>query len=309
MKLVKFVVGNRTSLGALLGDGGEIIDLTRIFEDRRMAPPSIADLLAGDGFNLAREVVAEISANAESARSRGLLISSTAVRLRPPAADRPFVVCAGANYRAHIEEMKDKPPPTPMAFIKAPSAVIATDEPISLPRDQGSMVDFEGELCVVFGRRCANATVDNAASFIGGYTILNDVSARDWVPKMRDPEISPLISVGVMLMGKQFPGFCPLGPCILTADEAGGLKTFHITTTLNGKVMQDARTDDLYFDIPTLIAAYSRYYTFEPGDIMSTGSPPGVGMGRKPPLFMKPGDEVCVTVDGIGTLRNRVVAG
>lgn len=311
MKLVRFSTsagGERT--GALLADGADgIVDFATGFAKSGKSAPTVGELLGGDGISTARELVAAATRDPKRALADGIIVSTASATLHAPVTGRPFIVCAGSNYRAHIEEMKDRPPPTPMAFIKAPSAVIATGEPIKLPPSQASMVDFEGELCVVFGRECSNSTVENAMSFVGGYTILNDVSARDWVPKMRDPEISSLISVGVMLMGKQFPGFCPLGPVVVTADEVANLESFHITTRLNGNVMQDARTDDLYFDIPTLISNFSRYYTFSPGDIMSTGSPPGVGVGRKPPIFMKPGDEISVTVDGIGTLNNRVVAG
>jgi len=309
VKLVKFSTSmGGTRAGAMLPDGA-IVDLAVGFIKRGRHPVAIQDILGGDGLAAARDVVAEAVHDPKKAIADGLVIPAAEAKLLPPAADRPFIVCAGSNYRAHIEEMKDTPPPTPMAFIKAPSAVIASGDSIKLPPSQNSMVDFEGELCVVFGRECSNVSAADALKYVAGYTILNDVSARDWVPKMRDPEISTLISVGVMLMGKQFPGFCPLGPVVVTADEVSDLKSFHITTKLNGKVMQDANTDDLYFDIPTLISTYSRYYTFQPGDVMSTGSPPGVGMGRKPPVFMKPGDEVSVTVDGIGTLRNPIVAG
>jgi len=259
---------------------------------------------------VASELVNQIAQDPQQARAAGLLRPQAEVELLAPLRERPIVICGGVNYRAHNRELGgDVPDPIlPPSFIKNPYAVIGTGAPIRLPQKYSNMVDFEGELAVVIGRPCSNVRVEEAMDDIGGYTIINDVSARDFVMAYGEVKIEPTVRALLNIAGKQFPTFCPCGPAILTADEVKDPRRLHITTTLNGTVMQDADPDDLVFDIPALVAEFSRFYTLQPGDLVSTGSPPGVGAGRNPPVFLKPGDEICVTVRGIGSLRNPVVA-
>ena len=213
----------------------------------------------------------------------------------------------GRAYFSHLKEMQktDRPTPTkqPTAFMKNVNAIIGPGEPITLPPQCADMVDFEGEFSVVFGAPCHNVEESETLRMVAGYTIINDVSARNWVENFHttgDPDLNR--------MGKQLPGFCPIGPVIVTKDEIADPHDLTLTTTLNGNVMQQAHTSDLIWKVSALIAYFSRWYPFRPGDILTTGSPAGVGYGRDPKVFMKPGDVVTVTVDGIGTLANPIVA-
>ncbi|MFF3755342.1 fumarylacetoacetate hydrolase family protein [Streptomyces sp. NPDC002018] len=223
-----------------------------------------------------------------------------------------MLVCAGSNYRSHVAEMDDTGKVTSKAtsFVKSPSAIIGSGQEIVIPEQLPDMVDFEGEICVVFGRACHRVGVSDAMRYVGGYTILNDVSARDSVPAML-AATTPAEGQEAMLnmiMGKHLPTFAPVGPAIVTADEVSDPGKLHMVTRLNGVVMQDATTEDLVIDIPHLISQMSQFYYFRPGDILSTGTPAGVGFGRKPPVFLHPGDFVTVEVAGIGTLENTVRA-
>jgi 2-keto-4-pentenoate hydratase/2-oxohepta-3-ene-1,7-dioic acid hydratase in catechol pathway len=173
------------------------------------------------------------------------------------------------------------------------------------------MLDWEGEFTVVIGKTCHGVKADKALDYVAGYTIVNDVSARDWV--------APIFSAsGTMnaihawehnILGKLFPTFCPMGPCIATKDEVPDPGNVRIVTRLNGQVMQDANTDDLVFSVPKLIEYYSQFYRLLPGDCITTGSPSGVGYGRNPKVFMKAGDSIEVEVAGVGVLSNLVKAG
>jgi 2-keto-4-pentenoate hydratase/2-oxohepta-3-ene-1,7-dioic acid hydratase in catechol pathway len=193
-------------------------------------------------------------------------------------------------------------PGHPHAFIKNANAVIGPGEPIRLPRQCPGMVDFEGEFSIVIGRRCHNVTAKEAKSYIGGYTTINDVSARDWNPAKGGTPDWDMIH-----MGKQLPTFCPLGPAVVTAEEIPDPDCVRLVTRLNGEVMQDANTDDLVFPIAQIIAYFSRWYPFAPGDVITTGTPSGVGFARRPPVFLKAGDVVSVCVEPIGELSNPVV--
>jgi 2-keto-4-pentenoate hydratase/2-oxohepta-3-ene-1,7-dioic acid hydratase in catechol pathway len=194
-------------------------------------------------------------------------------------------------------------PEHPHAFIKNANAVIGPGEPIRLPAQCPDMVDFEGEFSIVIGRACHNVTAKQAKRFIGGYTLINDVSARNWNPAIGTPPDWELIH-----MGKQLPSFCPLGPAVVTAEEIADPDNVRLVTRLNGQVMQDANTSDLVFPIAEIIAYFSRWYPFSPGDVITTGTPSGVGFARKPPVFLKAGDVVAVSADPMGELANPVVA-
>ena len=173
------------------------------------------------------------------------------------------------------------------------------------------MIDFEGEFCFVFGRVCHDVSADEAMDHVAGYTIANDVSARDWVPEFfgADGKFDAIHAWERNIMGKQLPSFTPCGPVMTTADEIADPHDLQVTTRLNGEVMQSTKTDDLIFKLPEMISYFSKWYYFRPGDIVTTGSPAGVGFGRDPKVFMKPGDVVEVEIEGVGTLSNPLVAG
>ena len=210
------------------------------------------------------------------------------------------LLCIGLNYRRHAAESNSPLPPHPVLFMKNTAAVQHPSGPIQLPRHLPSTkVDYECELAVVIGRACRNATRENALSHVLGYTCANDVSARDW---QRDG------GGGQWCQGKSFDTFCPLGPVLVTPDELPRPNALRIRTVLNGQVMQDWSTDDMIFDVPAIIAFLSASKTLLPGTVILTGTPHGVGFARNPPVWLQPGDEVTVDIEGIGALTNPVVA-
>ncbi|HLU69002.1 MAG TPA: fumarylacetoacetate hydrolase family protein [Kofleriaceae bacterium] len=195
------------------------------------------------------------------------------------------IVCVGANYRAHIAEMGKEIPSEPVLFLKAPSALIASGEPIPRPRGF-ARVDHEGELALVIGRRARRVPASRALEYVLGYTCLDDVTVRDL--QKRD---------GQWTRAKGFDGFCPLGPRIVSGLDPSDLR---IVTRVNGEVRQDGRTSDLIFPVATVIEFVTRTMTLEPGDVISTGTPAGVGN-------LNPGDRVEVEIDGVGVLANPVI--
>lgn len=211
----------------------------------------------------------------------------------------PAIYCIGMNYKAHAEETGKAIPSKPLVFMKAPTTVQDPAGPVVLPRHlRSDEVDYEAELAVVIGKACKNATLDNALDFVAGYTCANDISARDWQIKWGQ---------GQFVRGKTFDTFCPLGPALVTPDEVGDPHKLSISQTLNGETVQDATTEELIFSIPELIVFLSGSTTLAPGTVILTGTPAGVGIGRTPSLFLKPGDELAVSIQGIGTLKNHVI--
>jgi len=206
--------------------------------------------------------------------------------------------------------MKTPTPEKPAAFTKSVASIIASGEAIKVPKSNPDMLDWEGEFSVVIGKACHDVRAAQALDYVFGYTLVNDVSARDWVAPIFKAQgiMGPIHAWEHNLLGKMFPTFCPMGPCIVTEDELPDPASVQIQTRLNGNVMQDANTDDLVFSVVQLIEYYSQFYLFQPGDVITTGSPSGVGFGRNPKVFMKPGDIVEVEVKQIGVLRNPIEA-
>ncbi|MGJ3242048.1 MAG: fumarylacetoacetate hydrolase family protein [Opitutales bacterium] len=213
--------------------------------------------------------------------------------------DARAIIGIGLNYRAHAEETGKELPQHPMVFLKMPGAVQDPGAPIVLPRHLPSReVDFEGELAVVIGRKAKNVPPEEALHYVLGYTCANDVSARDWQFKLGGGQFS---------RAKTFDTFCPLGPCLVTVDEAVDPTRFQLKTFLNGELMQDTSVADLIFSIPELIAFLSGSTTLLPGTVILTGTPSGVGWTRKPPRYLEAGDSVDVEIEGIGRLTNPVI--
>jgi 2-keto-4-pentenoate hydratase/2-oxohepta-3-ene-1,7-dioic acid hydratase in catechol pathway len=209
------------------------------------------------------------------------------------------IICIGLNYRKHAEEGKQAIPEYPVVFMKNSASVQNPGDPIILPRKlRSDAVDYECELAVVIGDACLNVPKSEAYQYIFGYTCANDVSARDWQLKWGG---------GQWCRGKTFATFCPLGPCLLTADEIVNPNSLAIKTILNGQVMQDWNTSDMIFDVPTLIEFLSGSTRLLPGTVILTGTPHGVGGARKPPVYLQPGDSVTIEIEHIGALTNPVV--
>jgi len=217
------------------------------------------------------------------------------VKLLAPVPHPPKFICVGLNYRDHAEETGLQIPSVPTIFNKFPTAIIADGDSIVLPRSS-EKPDYEAELAFVIGKGGRHIPADAWREHVFGYTIVNDVSARDYQ-----------MATSQWLMGKTFDTFAPMGPCLVSADEVPDPHALDISLTLNGEVMQSSNTRHLIFRIPELIAFLSSVFTLEPGDVVSTGTPGGVGFARKPPRYLRPGDEVVVRVQGLGELRNPVI--
>lgn len=228
------------------------------------------------------------------------------VRLHAPI-PRPAknILCVGKNYYDHAREFhasgvdasagKDPIPELPIMFTKWPNSVIASGEPIPSWLDYTNSTDYEGELTVVIGPGGRGIAKQDAYDHVYGYTIVNDATARALQNKHRQ-----------WFLGKSLDGYCPMGPCIVTADEVPDVTKLHLITRVNGEVRQDAMVSELIFDIPTLIETLSRVMTLEPGDLLATGTCLGVGIGFDPPKYLQKGDRVAITIEPIGTLENPV---
>jgi 2-keto-4-pentenoate hydratase/2-oxohepta-3-ene-1,7-dioic acid hydratase in catechol pathway len=217
--------------------------------------------------------------------------------LRAPIPDPPKIVCLGLNYRDHAAESGMAIPTEPILFSKYTSSLIGQGAEIVLP-EVSSEVDYEAELVVVVGQGGRDIPRDRAYDHVAGYTVGHDVSARDW--QLNKPGKQ-------WMAGKTFDTFAPVGPALVTADEVPDPHTLGIRLRLNGETMQDSNTGQLIFQVDEVIAYLSKIFTLEPGDLIFTGTPPGVGMARKPPVWLQPGDVVEVEIDGLGVLRNPVV--
>jgi len=216
-------------------------------------------------------------------------------KLAPPIPDPQKIICIGMNYKDHCEEQKKPLPEKPIIFAKFPSALVGHNEPIVKPRltDQ---LDYEAELAVVIGKKGKNIPEREALSHVAGYTIMNDVTARDIQ-----------FSDGQWVRGKTFDTFAPAGPYLVTRDEVPDPQNLTIRLTVNGELRQSSTTANMIFPVAFLVSYISQVCTLLPGDIISTGTPGGVGVFRKPPLFLKPGDTVSVEIEKLGTLTNPVI--
>ncbi len=241
--------------------------------------------------------VSEVELISLSEQGRWVPVTLSERDLLPPVIRPGKVICIGKNYEDHAREMASEPPDLPIVFSKFASAIVGPGEPISLPEISDS-VDFEAELVVVIGRPGRDICREEALAHVLGYTVGNDISARDW-QKGRPG--------GQWLLGKTFDTFAPLGPWLVTPDELGDPHDLEIVCELNGERMQQARTSQLIFPIDYLISHLSQFFSLQAGDVIYTGTPAGVGAGRKPPLFLQRGDQLRVEIEKIGALCNPVV--
>ncbi|PYS81233.1 MAG: FAA hydrolase family protein [Acidobacteria bacterium] len=260
-------------------------------------------LEAADALDVIRrgaEALGEIAALVEDARRGGALndervaFAPDAVEFLPPV-NPGKILAIGRNYVDHAIEGGAEPPAAPLVFTKLPNSLSAHEAPIVLPTIS-TQVDYEAELAVVIGRRCRRAGEAEALDYVFGYTLINDVSARDLQ-----------FGDGQWVRGKGLDGFAPLGPFVTTRDEAGDVHALKIEGRLNGEVMQSSTTAKMIFKVPYLVSYISQGITLEPGDVIATGTPEGVGIFRQPPVLLKAGDVFEVTIERLGTLRNTVV--
>jgi len=248
---------------------------------------------ADQGDGTALRIEGDIFAN-HTVTHQKIAIKKLLAPLQPAA-----LLCIGLNYLKHMAEMGSPRPQFPMLFMKNPASVQNPGDPIQIPTHlKSTQVDYECELAVVIGRRAKNVSREKALDYVLGYTIANDVSARDWQKQWGG---------GQFCRGKSFDTFCPLGPALVTKDEISNPQALRLQTFVNGESRQDTNTSDMIFDIPALIEFLSGSTTLLPGTVILTGTPGGVGMGMKPPTFLQPGDKVMLAVEKIGELMNPVV--
>lgn len=284
MRLVTFARDGAARTGVRRGDS--IVDLAAAAPDLPGDWPAI----------FAAGALGRVAAAAKGAAGNAL-VPAKSVSLLPPIPRPPKILCIGLNYRSHAEETGMAIPTYPIVFPRWPTSVVGHDAPIVRPAASGQF-DFEAELAIVIGKAGRHIPLAKALDHVAGYSVFNDGSLRDYQFKSSQ-----------WAMGKNFDASGSLGPDIVTADElppgAAGLR---IMCRLNGETLQDGNTDDMIFDTATLISTMSEVMTLEPGDVIPTGTPPGVGFTRKPPVWMKPGDVCEIEIEKIGTLRNPVVA-
>ncbi|HMP05592.1 MAG TPA: fumarylacetoacetate hydrolase family protein [Lacipirellulaceae bacterium] len=290
MKLASYLRDDQPRSGVLrLAESGavEVVDVCDHAPD---LPNSVKRLLEAGLEALQRADAATRLANG---------VDMTHVQLLPPVVDPQKILCVGLNYADHAAETGAQVGDEPVIFNKFPTCLRGVDQAIELPPESAE-VDYEAELVVVIGRRARRVPRSTALQYVAGYACGHDVSARDWQKGKPGKQ---------WLLGKSFDSFAPLGPWLATADEIADPHQLDIQLRLNGQVMQSSNTRQLIFGVDYLVSYLSHVCTLLPGDLIYTGTPPGVGMARQPPVFLQPGDIVEVSIPGLGTLRNPVVAG
>ncbi len=281
MKLVTFTESDRTRIGVVVGDG--VADLSTAAPE---LPTEMCALLEAGP-----DALAAVRGAAEATPTLPL----ADLRLESPVLRPPKILAIGLNYADHVAEAGMETPTIPMVFNKQSTSVVGPTDPFHMPR-VSTALDYEGELGIVIGRRCRHVPKERAAEVIAGYTVVNDVSVRDW--QLRSPTFT---------MGKSFDTHCPLGPWIVTADEIPDPHTLDLKTWVNGELRQSSNTKHLIFDCFALVEHLSTAFTLEPGDVIPTGTPGGVGVAMKPPKMLQVGDVVKIAIDGVGEIENAVV--
>ena len=294
MHFVTFVKNNKTNVG-IIDSNDTLIDLSFYSPE---IPNDLNQIIESNSL----EKIKNIKKNP---KAESIVNNKDVTLLAPIPVPRRDIICVGLNYHDHAKEFqssgydtntsKKAAPDHPIIFTKATTSVIGPGESIPSKNDPTNSIDYEGELGLVIGKRSRNIKKADAYGIIFGYTIINDVTARDLQNLHKQ-----------WFLGKSPDGFCPMGPAIVTADEIPDATKLKLVTKVNGEVRQDAIVSDLIFDIPTLIETITSTMTLIPGDIIATGTPVGVGIGFNPPKFMKSGDKVSVAISGLGELNNNV---
>jgi len=281
MKLVSFERNGRPGFGVVVGDG--IVDATNRLAGR---PRGLREALAAGALPLLERLA--------GMKPDFRLTDVTFTPVIPDAAAK--FLCVGVNYMPHIKEMGRERPERPVVFVRFGDSIVGNGQPLKKPRES-EQFDFEGELAVIIGKRARRVAKEQALEHVAGYSCFNDGSLRDF--QRHSGQFTP---------GKNFHASGALGPWLMTADEIPDPRKLTLSTRLNGEVMQHESIGELCFDVPQLIEYCSTWTQLEPGDVIATGTPGGVGAGRKPPVWMKPGDTIEIEITRIGTLRNSVVA-
>jgi acylpyruvate hydrolase len=278
------------------GDPGDPGENDELAVAALRVPPDLLGLLQGGEASLAAARRALAFVARQRAVGDALCDPLSDVQLAAPVLRPGKVICLGLNYRSHLAELGEAASPYPILFHKAATSLIGQGQAIVLPRIS-QQVDYEGELAVVIGRRGKHIPEEDALSYVAGYTCANDVSAHDL--EFRTSQWTS---------GKMLDTFCPLGPVLVTRDEIPDPGVLRLRTVLNGKTVQDSSTSNMVFSVPFLVSYISSLATLEPGDLILTGTPAGIGCNQTPQVFLQPGDRISIQIDGIGTLTNPVTA-
>jgi 2-keto-4-pentenoate hydratase/2-oxohepta-3-ene-1,7-dioic acid hydratase in catechol pathway len=290
MKLARYRLKNEECYGIL--EQQRVVCLPALAKRlREVMPPRIEDFIASENALATAET---LLGKAKPSDLKAVSAPLNAMSLQAPLAFPPKIICLGWNYIDHAAETKVTLPDEPVIFMKPHTAIIGTGESI-IKRPFVKELDYEGELAIVMGKKAKDVPVAEAADCIFGYTIFNDVSARDY--QFKDKQWT---------RGKSFDTFAPTGPCITTRNQLSDTGNLSIRTWVNGELRQDGSTRDMVFNVPQIIYHLSRVITLEPSDIIATGTPSGVGMAMKPPKWLKNGDVVRIEIEGIGFLENSV---
>jgi acylpyruvate hydrolase len=311
MRLVTFIQNDISKLGVVFEDQ-YIVDLNAAYtafihqgKSTDSISPFVSDMRAfleqgESALKIAKEVVAFAEENFKMKEEKDALplwlIPETEMKLVAPIPNPSKVVAIGQNYRDHCAEQGVKPPDRPIIFAKFPTSVIGPGEPITWSPDLTTQVDYEAELGVVIGKKARNISQEKAFDYVAGYLNGNDVSARDL--QFGDRQ---------WVRGKSLDTFCPIGPYLVTKDEVPDPHNLFIRAVLNGNIMQDSNTSNLIFNIPYLVEFITKAFTLLPGDIILTGTPPGVGVFRDPKILLKPGDTITIEIERLGSLTNPIV--
>lgn len=289
MRFVQFLIGDRQCIGLELSAGGDIINLN---DADNKIPYNMRSFIEGE------KLMYSVAQRALEKKSN--IIKRGSVKILAPVTSCDKVLCIGMNYKDHCEEQNAPVPVEPVIFNKFPSCIIGPVDDLSYPKES-KCLDWEVELVIVVGKEAKNVQVSDAMEYVFGYTIANDLSARDW-------QLEPGKNGGQWTIGKAMDGFCPLGPAIVTPDELGDAHNLGLRCRVNGVTKQDSNTNQLVHKTQQIIAFITRFMTLKPGDLILTGTPPGVGCFRKPPEYLKVGDVVEVEVDKIGTVTTKLTA-
>lgn len=306
MKLFTYLQDQRPAAGVAKGelavdlaqasDWFERETLTTLFPEREISTDILALIRYGDRAWTGLATLFTWLEQQVQPFSPGVNLDLDGLPLLAPIQHPSKIVCVGLNYRDHCRETGTPIPKKPIFFCKFPSSIIGPEQAIAWPAGSTTQVDYEAELAVVIKKTCKEVSPQQASNYIAGFTMLNDISARD--AQFED---------GQWVRGKSFDTFCPIGPYLVTPDEVGDPGNLAIGCRLNGQLMQDSNTREMIFGVNELISYLSATITLEAGDILSTGTPHGVGFSRTPPVYLNSGDVIEVEIENLGTLRNYVV--
>jgi len=282
MKLIRHGNPGQEKPGLLLADG-------RVIDTSAFTPDYNEAFFAGDALDALRQWAASQADFAP--------VVNPGTRLGPPFARPSKLICIGLNFRDHAAETGAPIPPEPIIFFKATSAICGPNDPLVIPRGS-EKTDWEVELAIVIGRQAAYIAKEDALSHVAGYVLHNDYSERAF----------QLERGGQWVKGKSCDSFAPLGPFLATTDEIADVNALPMWLKVNGEIRQNGNTSNLIFDVPTIVSYLSQFMSLLPGDVISTGTPAGVGLGLKPPVFLKPGDVVELGIEGLGSSRQQAIA-